>query len=51
MGKSRTVIDRPINLLYPLEWDSDQVYENNEIVQRVRRNAAILGELRRKGQV
>ena len=51
VGKNRTEIERPINLLYPLECDpvetkSDNESENGTV--RVRRQAAILGELKRK---
>ena len=38
--KKRARIDRPINLLYPLECDVGK--------NRTKRNAAIIGEIRRK---
>ena len=45
VGKTGTIIDRPINLVYPLEDDVDKVEPE---IERTRREAAVLGEIRRK---
>ena len=48
-GKTGVIISRPINKLYPLEVRANDVpmVENN-IKKRVRRETAIVGELRTK---
>ena len=48
VGKNRARIDRPINLLYPLEFDVGKNKTSNFVTDRTKRNAAIIGELRRK---
>ena len=50
VGKTGSIINRPINKLYPLEVRQDLVLpagSDNE-VKKIRREAAILGELRNK---
>ena len=67
VGKSRSVIDRPINLVYPIEYGIDSTDETSEmnssecqnvpvnrnetsnyVSNRPKRNAAVMGELKRK---
>ena len=53
VGKTKRVINRPINRLYPLEKHLDKVNEQKELtVERVnikpKRNAAIIGEIKRR---
>ena len=49
VGKTGTIIERPINLIYPLECDVN-ITESMIVVEpdRIRRNAAVVGETRRK---
>ena len=48
VGKTGTVIDRPVNLLYPLEDDVEKIEPTTEAIpDRIRRQAAIDGEIRR----
>ena len=67
VGKSHSVIDRPINLVYPIEYGIDSTDETSEmnssecqnvlvnrnetrnyVSNRPKRNAAVMGELKRK---
>ena len=48
VSKTRAIIERPINLIFPLECE---VIKNDSTMKnaiRVRRNAAVAGELKRK---
>ena len=49
VGKTGTIMERPINLIYPLECDVN-IAESMNVVEpdRIRRNAAVVGETRRK---
>ena len=50
MGKTKTVISRPMNKLYPLELvaDNDEIRKENEQRDRPRRQATIIADLKRK---
>ena len=47
-GQKPCVIKRPLQLLFPLELHSDLQMDNQPIRERPRRQAAVLGELKRK---
>ena len=49
VGKTGTIIERPINLIHPLECDAN-ITESMIVVEpdRIRRNAAVVGGTRRK---
>jgi len=47
IGKTRNIIDRPINRLYPIEYSNETNIEQS-IDRRPRREAALIGELKRK---
>ena len=57
VGKTKNIIDRPINRLYPLEMsnevlnidDGEPKVEEHNI--RPKRNAAVIGEIKRKFNV
>ena len=48
LGKTRNIIERPINLLYPLECDVEQDELTAGVKNRIRRQAAIEGEANRR---
>ena len=50
MGKTKTVISRPMNKLYPLELvaDNDEIRKENEQRDRPRRQATIIADLKLK---
>ena len=47
-GQKPCVIKRPLQLLFPLELHSDLQMDNQPIRERPRRQAAVIGELKRK---
>ena len=47
-GRKPCVIKRPLQLLFPLELHSDLQMDNQPIRERPRRQAAVIGELKRK---
>ena len=50
MGKTKTVIIRPVNKVYPLELvtENDEIRKENEQRDRPRRQAAIIADLNKK---
>ena len=50
MGKTKTVISRPVNKVYPLELveDKEKISKRDEQRKRQRREAAIIADLKRK---
>ena len=50
MGKTKTIISRPVNKVYPLELvaENDEIRKENEQRDRPRRQAAIIADLKRK---
>ena len=51
VGKTGEILNRPINLLYPLEGDVEKTRETTIVEPvRVRRQAAIVGDIRRRYQ-
>ena len=50
MGKTKIVISRPVNKVYPLEVveESEETLKENEQRDRPRRQAAIIADLRKK---
>ena len=50
MGKTKTVITRPVNKVYPLELvaKNDELRKENEQRDRPRRQAAIIADLKQK---
>ena len=49
IGKTGIIINRPVNLLYPLEGDVEKIERTAKAIpDRTRRQAAIDGEIRRR---
>ena len=50
MGKTKTVISRPVNKVYPLELveENEEISKKDEQRNRQRRQAAIIADLKRK---
>ena len=50
MGKTKTVISRPVNKVYPLELveENEEIRKKDEQRNRPRRQAAIIADLKRK---
>ena len=50
MGKTKTIISRQVNKVYPLELvaENDKISKENEQKDRPRRQAAIIADLKRK---
>ena len=50
MGKTKTVISRPVNKVYPLELveEKEKISKRDEQRKRQRREAAIIADLKRK---